>query len=244
MTRDRSPLRYLPIQARDVARTQLALFVAVSVGLTFVLWRVFGSQPITPEPGELLGGLVAGTLMVAVLLASGGVAGTDIKHGYYRGYFSKPIPPWWFYLQRWLLGGVAVISIPFWLGAGLALAFGSGSGVTAELVGTVALAYLLIGGTVLLFSTVTSRDWLVAFFVYFFQLRLHDLEGVLSRVGTDVHWTLEIAVTVLPPFHLISPTGGLPQGGELVHALGYGIGLVAAALVLLRLRPLGSGGRA
>lgn len=243
MTRDTSLLRYLPVHARDVARGPLALFVAVAAGLSFVLWRIFGNRDV-PDVADLLGGLVAGTLMVAVLMASGGVAGNDIKQGYYRGYFSKPIAPWWFYLQRWLLGGVAVLTIPLWLGLGLALAFGSGTGITLELLGVIALGYLLIGGTVLLCSAVTARDWLVAFLVYFFQLRLHDATEMLSRIGTEVHWALEWAVRVLPPFHLITPTTGLPVGSELVHALGYGIGLVAAALVVLRTRPLGSGGRA
>lgn len=243
MTRDTSLLRYLPVHARDVARGPLALFVVVAAGLSFVLWRIFGGREV-PDVADLLGGLVAGTLMVAVLMASGGVAGNDIKQGYYRGYFSKPIAPWWFYLQRWLLGGIAVLSIPLWLGLGLAAAFGRGTGVTPELLGVVALGYLLIGGMVLLCSTVTARDWLVAFLIYFFQMRLHEANTMLDRIGTEVHWALEGIVRVLPPFHLITPTTGLPSGGELVHALGYGAGLVIAALVVFRTRPLGSGGRA
>lgn len=243
MIRNRSPLRYLAVHAFDVARAPLALFAAVSIGLTFVLWRVFGGREM-PDVADLLGGLVAGTLMIAVLFAAGGEAGTDVKQGYYRGYFSKPIAPWWFYLERWLLGGVAVLLIPFLLGGGLAIAFGAGTGITGALVGTVALGYLLIGGTVLLLSTVTARDWLVAFMVYFFQLRLHDVNEMLVRMEQEVHWALDLAVRILPPFHLITPTEGPPAGADLVHVLGYGLGMVILAVVILDRRPLGSGGRA
>ncbi len=243
MTRDRSPLRYLGHQARDVARGPLALFVVVSAGLAFILWRVFGARE-APDPADLLGGLVAGTLLVAVLIAAGGVAGNDIKQGYYRAWFSKPIAPWWFYLQRWLLGGVAVLTIPLWLGTGLALAFGAGTGISAALVGNVALGYLLIGGAVLLASTVSARDWLVVFLVYFFQRRLEEVQQMLDGLGQDVPWAVDALVRVLPPFHLVTPGAALPEGGELVRLLGYGLGMVALAVVVLRSRPLGSGGRA
>jgi hypothetical protein len=244
MIRDTSPLRYLRIHAMDVAKGPLALFVAAAAGLSFVLWRVFGSRE-APDSADLLGGLVAGTLMVAVLFASGGVAGNDIKQGYYRAYFSTPMAPWWFYLQRWLLGGVAVLTIPLWLGLGLAMGFGRGTGLSAELMGNVALGYLLIGGAVLLFSTVTARDWLVVFLLYFFQGRMHDVHELLTRMGSEIPWAVVAAERVLPPFHLVSAiSGGLPEGGALLHVLGYGLGMVVLALVLLRVRPLGSGGRA
>ena len=243
MIRDRAPLRYLAVHARDIARGPLVLFVVVAAGLTFILWRMFGVREM-PDPADLLGGLVAGTLLVATLIAAGGVAGNDIKQGYYRAYFSKPIAPWWFYLQRWLLGGVAVLTIPLWLGVGLALAFGEGTGLSRELFGAVALGYLLIGGAVLLFSTVTARDWLVVFFVYFMQGRLSDARELLNRMGNDVPWAVDWLVTVLPPFHLVTPGSGLPSGGDLVHAVGYGLGLVLVAVAVLHVRPLGSGGRA
>lgn len=243
MTRNASPLRYLSAQAMDVARGPLALFVVVSAGLSFILWRVFGTRE-TPDPADLLGGLVAGTLMVAVLIAAGAVAGNDIKQGYYRAYFSKPMAPWWYYLQRWLLGGLAVLTIPLWLGIGLALAFGQGTGITTDLVVNVALSYLLIGGAVLLVSTVSARDWLVVFLLYFFQRRLEDVHGMLDGMRQDIPWALEALVRVLPPFHLITPGSAPPDGTDLLRVLAWGGGMVALAVIVLKSRPLGSGGRA
>lgn len=243
MTRDRSPLRYLAIHARDVARGPLALFVIVSAGLCFILWRVFGARE-TPDVGDLLDGLVGGTLMVAVLIAAGGVAGNDIKQGYYRAYFSKPIAPWWFYLQRWLLGGVAVLTIPAWLGIGLALAFGEGTGISSALMANAGLGYLLIGGAVFLLSTVSARDWLVVFLVYFFQRRIEEVHRMLEGMGQEIPWAVEVLVRILPPFHLVAPGDAAPAGNALAHVLAYGLGMVALGIVVLRSRPLGSGGRA
>ncbi len=243
MNRNRSPLRYLPVHAWDVARAPLLLFVIVSAGLAFVIWKIFGSRD-TPNIAQLLDQLVSGTLLIAALIAVGGVAGTDIKQGYYRGYFAKPVAPWWFYLERWLLGGLAVLSIPLWLGLALQVAFHNGNGLTGRVFGAIALGYLLIGGAVLLISNFTSRDWLVVFLIYFLQGRMHDAAIVIDKMGQPVPAAVEWTVRLLPPFHLVSATQPLPTGADLVHVLGYGVGMVAVALALFAWRPLGQGGRA
>jgi hypothetical protein len=239
-----TPWRYLPYHARDVARAPLALYIAVATGLGLVLWRMSRLAESPPASDMLLRGFINGTLVVAVLFACGGVAGTDIKQGYYRAFFSKPMAPWWYYLQRWVLGGIALLTAPVWLGLAIQLALGNGTGLTWEVFGVVALGFLLIGGVVLLASTVTSRDWLVAFLVYFLQARLHDVTEILERAGQRVPRLVEFLDTVLPPFHLVNRGDGLPSGGELVHVLAYGAALVVAALLVLTYRPLGSGGRA
>ncbi len=243
MTRNRSPLRYLGVHAWDVARAPLLLFVVVSAGLSFVIWKIFSTRN-TPPMGDLLGELVSGTLLIAVLIAAGSVAGTDIKQGYYRAYFSKPIAPWWYYLQRWLVGGLAVLSIPLWLGLSLEVAFRAGTGLTWTIFAAVGLGYLLIGGAVLFFSTITSRDWLVVFLVYFFQMRLYDASVVMTKYGTEAPRAIKWLLVVLPPFHLVAANKPLPDTSQIIHVVGYGVGLVVAAMLMLRYRPLGSGGRA
>jgi hypothetical protein len=243
MNQDRSPFRYLRHHAWDVARGPFALFVIVSVGLVFIMSRMFRGE--TPPPiDDLLGGIVAATMLIAVLMASGGVAGVDIKQGYYRALFSKPFAPWWYYLQRWVLGGVAFLLTPIWLGLCLQVAFDRGTGLSWELLGTAGLGFLLIGGTVFLFSTVTSRDWLVAFMVYFLEMQLHNARQVFERIGRDTPAVMDAVLTILPPFHLLTPNSGLPEGMALWHVAAYGVGLVTAAMLILAIRPLGSGGRA
>jgi hypothetical protein len=245
MSRNRSPLRYLPAQAVDVASGPLVFFATVAALICLVYWRLAQKSPeAVGDPATVVQTAIGMLLTVAVLIAAGSVAGTDVASGFYRAWFSKPMAPWWFYLQRWLLGGVAVLTIPFLLGGGLHLLFGNGTGVTAELIGVVALGYLLIGGTLLLASVFTARDWLITFLLAFMQARLHDIVGMIKRTGGDPPRLLELADRGLPPYHLISPMRGLPEGGDLWHVIGYGTALVVLALVLFVVRPLGSGGRA
>jgi hypothetical protein len=244
MSRDRNPFRYLGVQFLDVAKTQGALFVVVAFGLAFVSRRFLSGAASALNVADLLTALVGGTLVIAILMAAGGVAGTDIRQGYYRALFSKPLAPWWFYLQRWLVGAVVVLTIPLWLALAFQLVFGVGGGLSWGLFGGIALAYLLVGGAVLLVSTVTSRDWLVVFLIYFLQVRLHDVAIWLSGSGQDVPAAVATLLTVLPPFHKIAIQGPPLSGADLAHVLGYGGGMVVAALAIFVWRPLGQGGRA
>lgn len=245
MNRDISPARYLPVQVRDVALGPFALFAAVSAMLVLVAWRFLATRPeIMASPEIFVRGTLSVVQTVAVLFAAGGVAGVDIQRGFYRAWFSKPITPWYFYLQRWLLGGAAVLTMPLMLGGGVALAFGGGSGVTPGLLGNLALAYLLIGSLILLCGNFLERDWLVAFLLVFAQGRLHDMITLFQRMGETVHPAVIWTDRLLPPFHLVNPSTTLLAGGDLVHVVGYGAGMLVAALLLLRHRPLGSGGRA
>lgn len=245
MTHDRSPFRYLLVHVKDVARIQVLLYAVVAFGLAIVARKIMGSAGANSlDAADLLRSILNGTLMIAILMATGGVAGPDRKQGFYRAFFSKPMAPWWYYLQRWLVGLAAVLTIPLWLALAFQIVFGKGSNLTLELFASVALAYLLIGGAVLLFSTVTARDWLVVFLLYFMQRRMEEAQEMLTRIGQAVPKLVDVAVTVLPPFGLTMDIGTLPSGQGLLHAILYGVAMVAIALAVLILRPLGSGGRA
>ncbi len=245
MSRNTSPARYLPVQLRDVAVGPFALFLTVAVVLTVVVWRFLQNRPdIMSGPQSLITGTMMVVQTVAVLFAAGGVAGADIQRGYYRAYFSKPITPWWFYLQRWLLGGVAFLMIPVLLSLGMALVFGDTPWLPAGLVGNFALVYLMVGSVVLLAANFLERDWLVAFLVTFLQAQLHGFIGLFETMGQEVNPVLLRLDAWLPPFHLASPSTTMLAGRDLVHVLAYGGGMLVLALLLLRHRPLGSGGRA
>lgn len=245
MNRDRSPLRYLPAHAMDVAAGPLALFATVAVMVCFVVWRMTRNEPAAmADPAIFMRQMMMAVLTLAVLVAAGGVAGNDVAKGFYRAWFSKPMAPWWYYLQRWLLGGLAVLSIPLIFGVGLQLFFRHGTGITSELMAVTALGYLLIGGTVLLASVFTSRDWLVAFALSFLQARLDDITKLMAMTKTEPPTVVTWAHRLLPPFHLITPLKGLPEGNDLLHLIAYGGGMVVIALVLFAVKPLGSGGRA
>ncbi len=242
MSARQSPFRYLPWLARDVARGPGLLFLVVIAVVCAVLWRVSkGDQMVFPmTPTVIQTGLLGSATIFAVLIAVGGIVGGDTHNGYYRAYFSKPMPVWWYYLQRWLLGGVAVMLIPVVLGGGLSLVLGSGHGITTALLANLALSFLLIGGAVLLLSVFTRRDWLIVFIVGSVQQAFASF----VQLGVPVNPAVKAAWQALPPFHLLKPDGPLLEGKPLLHVLGYGLGMTVLALVLLRVRPLGSGGRA
>lgn len=244
MSRDTSPFRYTKWLALDLIRVQLALFAIVSIVLPIVIYRMTRGFGTAPDPATILKGTFLAGLTIATLMAIGGSIGTDLASGFYRAWFSKPMAPAWYYFQRWFLAGVAVVLAPFMLGGMLALVLGKGSGLSVDLIATVALGYFLIGSACLLFSNFTSKDWLVVFLLSFLQQRLAEVIQQSAKVGFELPQWMVLVKKALPPFHLINPMKPPLHGNELLHVLGYGIAMLVAALVIVQVRPLGSGGRA
>ena len=250
MHRDRSPVRYLPWFARDVAIWPLSLFAGVAVGVALVIWKFktgVGAGMAAPQAEGVQTGTWTTSLTVAVLLATAGVVGVDMHAGFYRSWFSKPMPAWWYYLQRYLLGAVVVLLAPYMFGAALAVTLGTGFGVTGHLMGTIALAYLLLGSAVFLLSIFTQRGWLLVFLITVVQGLLGTLVrgfGPRGQMSTDLWPPLVWLHRLLPPTDMVSVTQPALHGGDLAHVALYGAAMLLAALLCLRYRPLGSGGRA
>jgi hypothetical protein len=80
--------------------------------------------------------------------------------------------------------------------------------------------------------------------VYFLEMQWHTAQTIFERMGRETPALMDGLVAILPPFHLLTPTTGLPEGMALWHVVGYGVGLVTVAMLILVTRPLGSGGRA
>jgi hypothetical protein len=252
MNQDRSPVRYLPWLSRDAVLWPLRLFALAALGVSLLIWR-FASKMHLPKPGQVrldgratpeIANIAQLTqvgvwnlcLTVAILMTVGTIIGTDLERGYFRTWFSKPMSPMWFYLQRFLIGGVVILACPLLLGAGLALATGGSSGITPDLMGQIGLAYLLVGGATTLASRFMSKGYLVVFLVSIMQNVLHSFASRDFLPG----WLLQLH-NLLPPFYLVQPGLPVPHGGDLWHIAGYGAGMLALVLFLLRTRPLGSG---
>lgn len=240
MTRDRSPFRYLGWHALDVLRGPVVLYAIVAAMFSFISWKMAQAMPVVPTPDRFQAQTFEATLTLAVLIATAGIISADRQNGWYRAWFSKPITPWWYYLQRWLLGLGAVLLAPVFLGIGQIIVLKSGTGITAELLGTIALGYLLIGSTALLLAHVTQREWLVVFVLSAAQRGLAGLE----KLGVELPSYAEPVFRALPPFHLIKPEEAMLSGRPLLHVAAYGLAMLVAALVLVEKRALGSGGRA
>ncbi|MGH7584517.1 MAG: hypothetical protein ACREL5_14975, partial [Gemmatimonadales bacterium] len=250
MTSNDSPLRYLPWFVRDAVVWPLRMFVLGAVLVSVLVWRFKANMHLPgghPGPGNPFGSGITSIaqmmqvsvwalcLTVAILMTVGGIVGTDLERGYYRSWFSKPMAPYWYYLQRWLVGAVVILVTPVVLGLGLAASLGQ-TGLSWSFMAQIALAYLVIASATMLVSIFTSRGWLVVFL-------LAILQGVLSQVarsGLIPMWLVRIH-QALPPFHLVGMRAPLPHGGDLWHVVLYGVAMLVAALALLRFRPLGSG---
>ena len=232
------PLRYAGWMTRD-ALLGIGLVVAAIVALTvFGMSRV--ETTVTPATARMIATqLLRQSLLPLVLVATAGIVSGDLSHGFYRAWFSRPVSPPLFYLQRWLVGAAAIIAyVP---AVSLAIATRSRQfQVSGDHVAKAALLYLLLGGTVFLMSTLSRRDWLLATLLYVTEVVLHFVRSSGAQLGL----VGRAAYAILPPYHVGSVEQPVPTGTALWTALAYGLGLVLAALAILRWRPLGSGGRA
>ncbi len=237
----RMPLRYLGWMARDAAlRPGLAGLVFAALA-AFIATRLPG--PFTETSArDFLIRMVGQLGWLVVLIATTGMVSWDRASGYYRSLFSQPVNPGLYYLQRWLICGVAVAAFVPLTSLGMLSVAGSFP-FSGPLLARLMLTYLLLGGLTFAFSTLLRADWMFAFLFSVLESVLWGLE----RNGAPLSAFSKLLVRVLPPFH--TGLGGFgamayPTGAELTHALLYGTGLLAIALAVLTFRPMGSGGRA
>jgi hypothetical protein len=251
MKRDHNPLRYLPWLLRDAVVWPLRVFLILIVLFTVVAWRFATNMQLPRHP---LGGATSGAMMatdvaqvlqygvwgtcltVAILMTMGGIPGTDLERGYYRSWFSKPMTAIWYYLQRYLIGAAVILILPPILGLGIKIALGGSTGLNWTMEGQVALAYLVVASACFLASRFVARGWLIVFLIDILQTMLEPWKtsGFMPKALLWLH-------AGLPPFHKLGISLPIAHGGDLWLILGYGTAMLVAALVLLRVRPLGAG---
>lgn len=237
----RLPIRYLGWAVRDAAVRPGLACLAIAALFAFLLTRL----PESNQPGfeqDFLVRTVGQMDWLVVLIATAGMVSWDRASGYYRSLFSQPVTPGLYYLQRWLLGGVAVAVFVPLVGLGIFVVSGT-LPFSGPLLVRLLLKYLLLGGLTFALSTLLRADWMIALLLSILQGVLYTLE----RSDAPLSGFTRMLVHALPPFQAGSVGLGAlayPSGSELTHAVLYGAGLVAIALVVLAFRPLGSGGRA
>jgi hypothetical protein len=196
-------------------------------GATAMLMKDFNEKFLR----NFLGGMV----FVGAVLAINGIVANDRKQGYYRFLFTKPLAPWRYYGQAFLihmLGFVAIIAL---LGASYGLLIWPI--LSARLVFVVTLMFLMYGGITFLLSAAARWDWLslvaVTVAAEFFWDRFQDSPSVLARL-----------LYLLPPVHRTSEVyTALAKVQPLPWALvewyaGYGVVCFVAGLIVLRYRRL------
>lgn len=239
MRAPRLPVRYLGWMARDVALGPGLAYLAIAALFAFLSSQ--GEAAATAESARrALQQIVSQFAWIIVLVGTAAMVSGDVSRGFYRAHFSEPVSPAGYYLQRWLVGGAAVAAFVPLVGLGLLVTTGFFPFQAAVLV-RLMLLYLLLGGLVFLLSTLLRADWLIGLLLFILQTVLTEL----TRQGAATGRTVQLLAQVLPPFQLGSPARpGMPAGLELAQALLYGGAMVVAAVAILTVRPMGSGGRA
>jgi hypothetical protein len=238
-------MAYLPWHARDLS---------VKVFAPFLLFFVIAGIPLATFAGQTGIGLFSGAervqaiaqsiwgstaslciLIGSVLLMNGSFA-LDREKQHVRVLFAHQVPPELFYLQRFAVG-LTMFAASFALIPVLYSQI-----VTVPILGTL-LALLLsaffLGSMLLLIGAVTQKDGLVFIGTYLFASVLQ----AVTQGGAGPEWLRGVA-WVLPPVRQVSKFADAWIGGrtvepqDLILVLGYGIGMLVSALVLIKRAPL------
>ena len=175
---------------------------------------------------------------IGAFFATNGIVATDRRMGYYRFLFAKPVSPPVYYLLTFTVYGLGLLLVTLLL-LGV-WSFFVRPMFPLDLLAVVLFMYVVYGGIGLLVSAVFRFDWL-------------SLVSVL--LAANIAWSLwgastspaHVLLYVLPPVHRIGDVYAIIRGGAAIPWtsiawLGaYGTICLAAGLVVIRRRPLGTG---
>ncbi|MEX0691205.1 MAG: hypothetical protein WD934_02745 [Gemmatimonadales bacterium] len=228
-------LRYLPRHFLDLLMTRGAVMVVIGFLLTLPM-SLSGVDDATPEQlmrvlREALGSMG----LFYTLLASYGLVGADVRQGFYRFLFAKPVSPVSYYLLSYVattivfclaifasFGLIAVMVAPVWPGW--------------PALGDVLADYFLVSGLVLVFSRLTNADWI------FGPVILGVSALLRGNYPADQSALGKVLNVVLPPTDTgrLFPYDGGVNWEPLLIQLAYAAVLVALAMLIVRKLPMGS----
>ena len=174
-------------------------------------------------------------VFLGALLAMNGIVANDRKQGHYRFLFTKPVAPWFYYGQAFLIHWVGYLCIM----ALLALLYGFliWPVLSVPLVAVLALMFLTYAGITFVLSAAARWDWLslvtVTVAASFLWDRFKDSTSPAAAL-----------LYLLPPLHRTSDVylalaKGEPVPWPLVEWFaGYGVACYLLGLIVLRYRRL------
>jgi hypothetical protein len=237
--------RYARWQLRDyvVERGILSFIIAV-VLISPVLFAVHGMHQTGASPMDIrtkTANLAAGVadslgLLLVLLAIQRSVAG-DRTSSYYLFYFSKPVRPWLFYLQRYVLFGLGLLLVFV-----LLLVVARIAGAPIDMLGAMsyfAIIYVSMGGIGFLCSAVTRYDWATVAVVWYGALLVRTFYAHASG------WRFWVA-SILPPTDIAGQMRGalfqghFPPASSVIWLTGYGVACLVLGLLVIQRRPLGS----
>lgn len=239
-------LTYLPWHLRDSAPRAFTAVVA---------FAVIAGLPLSTFPPQVPGGTFAtdpqlqeiartvyqqfGTLamVLGAIIQMNQVAAMDREKQYFRFLFSHQVTPWMFYLQRYLVGVLLFVGVSMLIPLGYSwfvIPVSIGGWFLASLLFTLFLAALA-----LLCGAITKRDGLLLIALYL----VGNILQQLAAQGNITGWKLWLG-KLLPASHAAGSlrdalmSGGDVSRSDLLLTGGWTIGMVVAALVLVKRLPL------
>lgn len=241
-----SPLAaYARWQLRDSLprlATPLVIFLALGMLPLWALARQSGGFAAMRADGEAQqmvlvayhSTLTLAMTLGAVLLASGVVA-LDRERQHFRFLFSNPVAPWKYYLQRFVVGAVMFALVMALIPLGFSALV---TDVPVLPVITSSLMYaLLYGSLATLCGALVNRDGIL-----FIGIIL--IAGVLQQSKQMLPGWVGAVANSLPPIQVTGTVRGAwlagrtADTGDLLLVGLYSLGMLAAALVLIRRAPL------
>lgn len=238
-------IAYLPWHARDVAvkvfSPFLLFFVIAGIPLTVLAGQqgisLFGGDPLLESLAlQIWESTASLCILIGSVLLMNGAFALDREKQHVRVLFAHQVAPAAFYLQRFVVG-LTLFAASFMLVPVLYSQI-----VTVPLLGTL-LALLLtgffLGSKLLLIGAITQRDGLVFIGTYL----VSNILQTIAQGGGGPTWLRGLA-WALPPVRQVSNFADAWIGGrtvalpDLVLVLCYGLGMLVAALLLIKRAPL------
>ena len=246
MTAGRALAGYLRWHAQDAvlrAVTPVILFLAMGGVPLWSFARTVGLTALD-RPGDaqhvalqIYGNTMPLAMTLGALILAGGLPATDREKQYFRFLFAKPVVAWAYYLQQFVvrlaLFVVAMTLVPVFFS--LIVTEVPVLAVTRSAI----LLALLYGSLVVLCGALVTKDGVAFIAVAASSFVLQQL----GRAGALPGW-LALVAGLLPPFVTADAVrvlwlSGAPAAAEdIVRVIGYSIGMLVAALLLVRRLPL------
>lgn len=240
---------YAGVQLRDFLTGRMPLLVLVASLATYAFFHVTGVTLAVFDPSAGIDGreeaqgafenaLGVYALVAAVFTAQGLVA-RDRWRGFDRILFSRPLSPVRYYLQAFVVAGVAIVALSV-VAAGL-YTVGVRPVSVPGVAGYVGLAWLTVGALAFALSVVTAYH-LPLLFLLLGSAAL--LDQVADRLGGSAAGpVIGVAQYLLPPVHVIAALreplarGRIVGFEELAWPVAFGLLCMGLAILLLYRRP-------
>jgi hypothetical protein len=227
-------LQYSPRQLRDTLLTRGAAMSVIAVVFSLPILMV--AVRIPPNGAAvLLDGTLSAMSPFLVMVATYGIIGEDVRRGYFRFLFAKPISPVLYYAQAFLAALIAFLAAQLIVVAVFALAVEPAWPERWLLERTV--FFLSLGSVIFALSRVLSIDWLIGLLLFVVGQGVRDWYPVSESLRGKVF------NVVFPPSHLMGsglfPVEGI-EWGHVAWVVGYAAMCLAIGLSLVRFMPFGT----